>query len=313
MESENYKDRSGGLVAFGILQIIGGVICLLFAGVCCLPVFIAGAGVPFRQVAGGMMVYVFMAVWLVWMGIGTVMAKRWAQTLMLAGAWFALLCGITALSVVGFLFPKMIPQMEIPAEMAKIMLIFMFAFMFVIYLLFPTIGILFYGGRNVRATCRARHPEISWPERCPLPVLILAMMMALATVSVVTMWPMNFALPFFGRFVSGGAGLAVLLLGSAISMVLAVGVYQVRSSAWWGVLAMLVVMTISQFITFSRVDVMDIYKGMDFPQQTLDQMENWASGPLFMGVGVVYVVIALVYLLWVRKYFVIEEKGEIHE
>jgi len=72
-------------------------------------------------------------------------------------------------------------------------------------------------------------------------------------------------------------------------------------------------MTISQLVTFSRVDVMDIYKGMDFPQQTLEQLESWANGPVFMGMGMIYAVIALVYLLWVKKYFDDQEKGEIYE
>jgi hypothetical protein len=307
-----YRDKTAGLVVLGIIEIMGGLLCGLLAAVTMIPLVLSSDGAEVPQMIVGMMFYAFLAVWLIWMAIGTIRARRWARRLMLAASWLMLICGILAMGMMFFILPKAYSANEIPDAMAKAMMAGTYIFLAVIYLLFPAIGILFYGGRNVRATFEHRDPGPSWTEQCPLPLLVLVIMLAMAAVSLSMMTLMNFAMPFFGAIAVGWKGAVLVLTCCAVCIVLAFAVYQQRPSAWWGVLAMLSLGTASQLITFGRVDPIAFYEAMGYSGKMLEQMRsmNWVNGSTFIVMSAVYALPVFIYLLLIKRYFGIYNKGE---
>lgn len=303
--AENYKDRKASLIAFGIVELLGGLLCACLALVTLIPLMLVPSDVSALQIVPGMLVYVFFSVWLIWMGIGTIRARRWARLLMLAGSWLALAVGVMAVGIMFFILPRSFARSDIPDEMVGIVLVITFLFMGVFYLLLPCIGVLFYGNRNVRATFEHSDPVPSWTEPCPLPVLVLVLMLSLAAASPAMLCFFHFAIPFFGTILSGWPGALIVFGILAICCSLAVGVFKVRPAAWWGVLAMLVLGVASQLITYGRIDMMDYYVAMGYTDQMLQQMKSldWLNEKTFGIMTVFYVAPALVYLLWVKRYF----------
>ena len=309
---EGFKDKKASLIVMGIFELLGGLLCVLLAAVMLLSMVIAPSELSVPQLLMGMAVYVVLAVWLIGMAIGTIRSRRWARLLMLAVSWLMLGCGIMAMGMMVFLLPKAFASLDMPDETVKITLIFSYASMAMIYLLFPSIGILFYGNRNVRATIEHADLGPSWTERCPLPVLALVIMLAMAASSILMMSVFNFAMPFFGTVVSGGQGAIVLLGCSAICITLAFGVHKLRPAAWWGVLVMLCLGVVSQWITYSRIDLMDFYKAMGYSEPMLQQMRQmvWMDGSTYRVMAIGYAVPGLIYLLLLKRYFKKPNQGE---
>jgi hypothetical protein len=184
LQSSDFKDRKIGLVVFGILQIILG-------GFCALMVLIAIFGMIASAVLDNssaiamspttmipaVLFYVILAVWFICMGIGSIKARRWARALVLVTSWLWLISGISGLIFMLLLMPDMYDQMgesgRMPPEVARVMKYVMTAFMTVLYIIIPAVLVLFYGSKNVKATCEFRDSRVRWTDKCPLPVLVL--------------------------------------------------------------------------------------------------------------------------------------------
>src|SRR5208283_4838121 len=82
-----HTDRSAGLIVFGILTILLG--CL--AGLFVLLILVGAAAsakatsapATFSTILPAISIYGVLAVALVWLGIGSIMARRWARALLL--------------------------------------------------------------------------------------------------------------------------------------------------------------------------------------------------------------------------------------
>ena len=83
-----HKDRSTGLVVFGIMTLLLGCLSGLF-----VPLMLVGqmaaAKIPNAQstnvtsIISGVVIYTVLAVTMIWLGIGSTMARRWARALLL--------------------------------------------------------------------------------------------------------------------------------------------------------------------------------------------------------------------------------------
>src|SRR4051812_38801345 len=104
-----YEDRKTGLTIFGILTLLMGAVCALF-----IPLMLAsltmsanvrGPAQDTRMILPALLMYGGLAVMFVWLGIGSIKARRWARALLLILAWCWLLVGIIGTAVVALVLP----------------------------------------------------------------------------------------------------------------------------------------------------------------------------------------------------------------
>jgi len=315
-QSPGYREHKTGLVVFGILEIILGSLCALIVP---LMVFgmVASASldsssampISFRTILPGILFYLFLAVWFIWMGIGSIKARRWARVLLLVSSWIWLIGGISGLIFMLVLMPDMYDQMgksgQMPQGAAVIMKYVMTGVMIVFYVIIPGVLVLFYRSKNVKVACELRDSQVHWTDKCPLPVLAVSLIFGFWAGSMLHMGFYRWVIPFFGFILSGMAGAGVGLVGILLLGYVAWGTYRLSIKAWWCAVLLTIAWAISTGTTFSRVSIWDFYEKMNFPQQQLDIMKQCnipqnSTMVLFFGL---WVVGFLGYLLYTRRYF----------
>jgi len=312
----NYRDRKTGLVVFGVFEILMGAFCALM-----IPLMIVGmvasanlskgsaSSVSADTMIPGLLFYVLLATWFIWMGIGSIKARRWARALLLVTSWFWFISGMLGLVLMLVLIPNMYDQMgksgQMPQQIAAVMKYVMIGFMVIFYIIIPGAFVLFYGSKHTKATCEQRDPHVRWTDKCPLPVLALSLMSGCSAACMPLMGFYGWAIPFFGSILSGPVGAGVALVGAVLLGYVAWGTYRLRTNAWWCAVSLVIIWGVSSGITFSRVSLMEFYENMNFPAQQLAMMKQLTltQSPwmvLFCGL---WVAIALAYLLCTRKFF----------
>jgi hypothetical protein len=314
-----YKDRSAGLIVFGILTILMGCAVGLM-----VPLMIFG------QVASGrttgapaniglvlpvVVFYGSLAVALIWLGIGSVTARRWARALLLIFSWTWLIMGILMTAVMGFLLPKIMESAAaaaqntnhaMPQSAIGIAVVAMLLVMGFLFVLLPALWTFFYQSRHVKATCEARDPVTRWTDACPLPVLGLCLWVLFALPMLLLM-PLSghVVLPFFGAFLTGLPGSLVCLVLAAIWGYAAWLLYRLDVCGWWLILVALLVYLASSLLTFAHHDVTEMYQLMGYPPAQIDQMQKMGiwSGNRLICLMCVSMVPFLAYLFFVKKYF----------
>jgi len=317
MQISEFKDKKTGLIAFGIIQIIFGGFCALMTPFMILGMLVStiSAKSPAPPMSARMMVpaallYALLAVWFIWMGIGSIKTRRWARAIILVSSWLWLICGINALIVVSLFLPGMSDQIYRNAQMPQAAVIIaksvMIGFMAVFYVVIPAVFVLFYGNKNVKATCEFRDPQVPWTDKCPLPVLAVSFIFATWAASMLFMACYRWTIPFFGFIVSGLTGAAVVLFIMLLSAYAAWGTYKLNIKAWWCSLFLIIALALSTAITFSRVSIWDFYEKMNFPKEQMDMMKQSGmpnNSTMVLSFGL-WPLVFLGYLLYIRRYFV---------
>jgi hypothetical protein len=321
IQSSDFKDRKTGLVVFGILQIIHGGFFALMVPLMIIGMIASAARgdssappINTSMMIPGILFYVLVAVWFIWMGIGSIKARRWARALILVSSWLWLICGTGGLIFMLLLMPQMYDRMgqsgQMPPGVAAVMKYVMMGFMTVFYVIIPVVLVLFYGSKNVKATCEFRDSQVRWTDKCPLPVLAASLLFGVWAVSMLSLGAYGWTVPFFGFIATGIKGAAIALVGMLLYGYVARGLYKLSIKAWWCAVLLAILWPLSTVITFSRVSLLDFYQKMNFSQQQLDiikqyGMPNTSIMALFFGL---WVVGFLVYLLYTKKYFALPSK-----
>jgi hypothetical protein len=312
-----YKDRSTGLMVFGVLQVLMGLAMaggamLLVVEMICLPTM--SAQMSWQTLVPTLLLYALLAVAGVWLGIGSCLARRWAHALTLVIAWMALIVGLISIGgMVAMWGPlrQMLIAQKAPEGFLVIIAVSMFATFFVIYLLVPGIFVIFYRSKNVWATCQTLDPKTRWTDKVPLPVLALCLCLAYGAAWMPVLAFYNFAMPVFGKILSGLPGAAVCLALAVVNATLAWQLYKLRPAAWWATLVLMALGGGSAVVSFSRLDWIDLYKAMNFPPKQLETMRLMLPAmkvamPWAMAAGFC---VTLGFLLWIRRYFVPKHAG----
>ena len=314
-----YKDRSTGLTLFGVATILLGGLCALL-----VPTMVFGqamqekvTGIPpnYAAILPAAGMYGMMAVLMVWLGYGSIMARRWARTLLLvfAGSW--LLMGVVSLAFMAILVPQLMDtirqsmppgQPPLPDAVLAMAMGFMFLVMAVIFLVLPGIWTLFYRSPHVKATCEARDPVERWTDRCPPTVLTISVWLALG-VPMLLLIPVAYhgVVPFFGVFLTGVPGSLFSLLFAAVMAYSAWAVYRLDPKGWWVTLLSFTVLLVSVALTYARQDLVEMYRLMGMTGPQLDQVRAFGKigQPIMIGWAVVMEVLLVVSLLVVKKHF----------
>jgi hypothetical protein len=313
-----FRDRKTGLVIFGILTIALGALCALF-----VPLMFFGqamsakAGAPqnAQTIIPAVMIYGALAVVLVWLGIGSIMARRWARALLLVLSWSWLVVGVISITVMAFVLPQIMEavrtagpagQPQLPAAAKSLMVVIPTLVLGIVYVILPGVWVLFYRSRHVKTTCETYDPVVRWTDRCPLPVLAVSLWLAFSAPMMILMAVVyRRILPLFGNFVVGpvGSGLCVLL--GLLWGYCAWALYRLEIRAWWIVVASVVLFSCSAFITYSRHDLMELYALMGYPAAQIAELQkfNFLKGPALAWSSLAGAVPLLGYLLYVRRFF----------
>jgi hypothetical protein len=309
-----HRDRSGGLVAFGILELLLAVACLFLAVTVLAAARMRLPNMPPSQAnpVPAALTYLLAAVAFGWLGVGSILARRWACTLSQIAGWLWLVIGVIGGVFLLFFTPRMLVAMPGAQEGTQTFVIGCLAvFWGLFFVLLPLAFVLFYGSRNVRATCEARDPRPRWTDRCPAPVLALALMSAFAALSFVA-YSVHPAFPVLGRVWTGAPGTVVFLVFAVLEAWIAWGLYRLRPAAWWGRLGLWLVSGGSAAFTFYRgVDWRQVLRASGQPDNpmTLRMLNGLFEGPYFLTLMAVVGVAFLGYLLWVKRYFVPRPAG----
>src|ERR1035438_4494880 len=106
-----YKDRSTGLMVFGILPLLLGCLAGLFVPLMLFGQMMAAEApnAPPTNTAvilPAVAMYGCMAVALIWLGIGSIKTRRWARALLLIFSWSWLGIGVFMTAVMPFFMTK---------------------------------------------------------------------------------------------------------------------------------------------------------------------------------------------------------------
>jgi hypothetical protein len=314
-----YKDRKTGLAIFGAIQIAMGALCALFVPLMIMVMLAAAVtdkgadeALNARAMIPGMLIYVLLAIWFIWLGIGSIQARRWARALCLVSSWLWLVSGITGMLFMLVFMPDMYEQMskdgQMPATVVTIVKCITFGFMTVIYIIIPGTFILFYGSKNTKATCEHRDPVVRWTDKCPLPVLTLTLMTGGCAACLPFMGLYGWAVPFFGTIVTGVAGVGIALIFLALLVYITRGLYRLDMNAWWCATGLAVLWGTSCAITFSRITLMEFYEKMNFPAQQLEIMRkmSFTQSHSLTYICLFWVLLVLAFLLYTRRFFVFQ-------
>ena len=203
------------------------------------------------------------------------------------------------------MYEKMGESGQMPPGVARIMKYIMIGFMTVLYVIIPAVLVLFYGSKNVKATCEFRDTKVRWTDKCPLPVLGLSLMFGFWAVSMLFTVCYGCAIPFFGSILTGLPGAGVVLLVTLLAGYVAWGTYRLSINAWWCAVLLITAWVLSAAITFSRVSILDFYEKMNFPEQQLDTMKQFSISQDYMVLSLgLWAAAFMGYLLYTRRYFV---------
>ncbi|NLS95426.1 MAG: hypothetical protein GXX96_25075 [Planctomycetaceae bacterium] len=316
----SFRDRSAGLVAFGVIQILMGIFCVMMIPFMLLSVVVgpaAGAATDVWTMIPAAGFYAVLAVAALWLGIGSILARRWARALTLVLAWMVLVMGIVTMILMGIWMPGIMAEAaaqdpRLPPEAMIIMQVVMLGTMGCMYLVMPGAFVAFYRSPHVKATCEFRDPHVRWTDKCPLPVLALSLMLGFGAVSMVFTLGYG-AIPFFGVILKGVPAVVVILGFILLFAYLAWAVYKLKMSAWVTTLLVYVLFGLSTIVTFSRVKMVDYYREIGLPEEQIEMVQR--SGmlsrmniPVMIGVGFVVII---AYMLWVRRYFVARSETQL--
>lgn len=312
IQGSNFKDRKTWLIVFGILEIILGLFCALASvGMTISTLLMKTSAEPISAgtIIPGILLYMILAAWFIWMGIGSIGARRWARALLLVSSWIGLIGGICGLIFLIIFIPGMSDQAaqsaQTPQGIPSVVRYVMFGFTAFFFVVIPGVLVLFYGSRNVKATCESRDPKVRWTDRCPLPVLAVSLIYGFWAFSLLCGACYGWVIPFFGTILSGISGAVVSLVYILLCVYVVWGAYKLNIKAWWCAVLVNVAWAVSAGITFSHGGLWSLYEKMNFSEQQLDAMKqmmphNSTITLLFMVMFIVF----LGYIFYTKRYFV---------
>jgi hypothetical protein len=292
------------LVLFGILQILIGIIVLALAGLPVAAIAVAvvrGSRVPPTIVLTAL-ILLLEGAWLVGMGIGSLLTRRWGRALSLVTAWIWLLSGI--LGMAGLVPAILHGQRKLAVSGWAIPPMAGIAYSSVFLVLLPALFVSFYGKRDVKATCEHRRPKASWTDRCPLPVLALSLLAVFWAIIPLTGSIMNWTVPFFGTVLRGTTGAIASLIVAGLYASAARGLYNLDKKSWWLLVAVLIGGAVSTTLTLYRVGILGICLSAGLSDWEIAAVRRVNPWPLVLGT-----IAAIAYALYLRTYFEREPSG----
>jgi len=307
-----YKSRRGWLIAFGVVEILIGCVCLLgIVGTLLLPspTVVPASTPPMSPVALKVLtttIYAGIALLFLVIGVGSIRCKNWARIAMLAVSGFWLVNGLIGIVAFYLLFPALPLQSRVPPEVARTVLAVTVAIMGVIFVLIPIVFLIFYSLKSVRATCLALTPvaPVQTPvSRLPSPVVVMAVWEGIGGLAILGFLMVQ-STALFGVVLRGLPAFLVLLAHTILSSVAVWLIVRRKFMGWVLALLKSAFWAISWTITLAGRDTIQLYREMGFEEKQLQEFQQlphlqslmWVMNVSEMGAF-------LIFLMYARKFF----------
>lgn len=315
----DYKDRSTGLFIFGLLTLLLGCLSGLLVPLMLFGQMMAAQApdappVNHAAMAPGIAVYGVLGVALVWLGIGSIKARRWARALLLIFSWSWLIMGVCMTVIMPFVMSKAMAnlpanakagQPSLPPAAITGMIIVMTLVFFVLFVVVPAVWVFFYNSRHVKATCEARDPVKRWTDACPLPVLGFCLWTWFAApMMLVTALTGKAVMPCFGVFVAGLPGALFCLVIAAVWSWAGWWLYRLDARGWWLILVAMALFMVSALLTYAHHDLIEMYRLQGMSQAQIDQIQKlgFFTSYHLAWFTTLFTAPFLGYLLFIKKY-----------
>jgi hypothetical protein len=262
-------------------------------------------------IAMGFLLY--MTGWFCVMGLGSIKALRWARALMLVGSWVTVFFGTLVLALLLYLLPWVYNLLAdsgiLSPQMALVALYIALPVLILLQLVFPLASVVFYSLKGVLATCERRNSDPCWTDRCPLPLMAMGFVCAMGVSTVLLGATTNYVVFVFGRIWGGLPGFAVVAaLASAFGYV-GWGAFARKKQAWWAAYAIILVTSSSMMLTFSELDMDEVYRLMGYTGEQIATLQHlqFLSPSVLTFVTCIWGIMACSYLVWVRDCFLPEK------
>jgi hypothetical protein len=307
--SVEYRDQRPGLIAFGVVEILLGGLCASMVILVAAGAALAsrqGSALPWRSLVPGLAGYGALSVILVWLGVGSILCRRWARALLVIVSWSVLLGGVFTMGFFIVFIRALAGGSGADSHVALVMLVVVLIILAIFTVVVPGTMAFFYGRKPVKATCEARDPVRRWTDACPLPVLATSLWFGVGALWILAM-PFMYGgiVPLFGVLVSGTKATIILLAGAALWIYLAWATYRLKIAGWWTALISFALFCASAAITFLKVDVMELYRRLGYPEEQIEQIRSLGviTGKIVTWWTITFYLLFLIFMLWIRKYF----------
>jgi hypothetical protein len=310
----NTKDRKTLLLILGIIEILGAAFFLLmglmnFINMANMPVEVA---LPAKLTWMSCLNMVWLAGGMLWLGYGTLTAKRWAPPV--CRALCLMTCAIGLLSffmVFGILdFKSMMLEsmkntgQQMPDNFIEIMIVVMALVMGIFYVILPAIWFFLNRGPNINRTCEEADPNPRWTDGLPLS-LISMNLICLGYIAALLYVPFyQFALPFFGHLLTGWKGALAHLFAATLIWTCAKGIRQRKIWGWGGLLAIGITYGYSSVLTFSSGGLEEIYRAMGYPEDLTKMSLAMFPEDAFSTMGLIWGGVFVVFMLYTLRHFI---------
>jgi hypothetical protein len=304
-------DRSGFLIAFGIIEaLIGLFFILIIVMMAGMRGMIANApnakDLPPNFMLSIVMVYGTMAAVFFVMALGSILRRNWGRIFALIVSWFWLGVGVIAVLGSALIMPQTMrtmpqapnaPQVNVGAVVG-IAIIIMTIFMVAMPLLF----VIFYSRPSVKATClrgsgitESKFPGVIAALMAWYGLSFIAMFYSLASSKLSPLF--GIVLPFWAS--KAYVITVILLLGYIVY-----GLHKRERLAWNVALGFTLFTGLSWLVTMYAGDLMDTYRRMGMTER---ELESFTRMPAIMGfikaVSFASLLGQLALLWFAKKYF----------
>jgi hypothetical protein len=306
-----FKNRRPGLIGCGVVHLLFGILFIGFSALMVAMVTVMPKGAQPQPMPSGMVVYtslfyLLLAALFVTLGIGSMMARRWAPPLIQVTSWGWLIGGVLGSAMMFVMVPKTLATLpnQQPGSAAMAM-----GCMAVVFGLFgvavPLAFVLFYRSAQVKRTVEVLDPVPRWTDAQPVSILIFASWMFFGAVSVLLSSFMYRALPFGTFMLRGPAVFLVMAVMATLLFWVGVGTLKRIPAAWWSAVVLLIIGATwgAVMITSTTPETMSEAMGIPYNAQQAALTKAMYSSPFFFAWIVIFWIGYLVFLLYIRRYF----------
>jgi hypothetical protein len=304
------------LIAFGAMLLVLGV------GAGCVGMFLPLTAMlpnvtqqPTSTLVMSAAMYLGVSAVFAWLGVATMMSRRWVRPVLLALGWPWLIVGaVSVLSMFLNLGPmteamqmRQQPGVPMPKFFIGIVLAVVVGFNILLMVGLPLVIVLYMRRPRTEEILKAYDSRSNWTDHCSQEILTWVLAMALCGIAVL---PVLFhpIVPLGNRVITGlpAAGAILLIAGSFLAI--AYGSYRRHMLAWWGSMVAMVVLCGVWLLMMIGGGMIEVWRAMGLPEDQIEVSTKMVSGPRGWVSSALIIVITFWYLAKLKRHFVRDAK-----